>query len=81
LVGQRFLFRDCGPDEMFMSVCVVTTVAIVMFLKNFWPYVIIFLNVCLVITVAIDMMLTDFGPYGINLINVCVIITVSIVMV
>jgi hypothetical protein len=50
LVGQRFLFRDCGPDEIFMSVCVVTSVAIVMFLKNFWPYVIIFLNVCLVIT-------------------------------
>jgi hypothetical protein len=53
-----------------MDLCLVTAVAMVMFLRNFGTYGIMFMTACVVITVTMVMLLRNFGPYGIILMTV-----------
>jgi hypothetical protein len=57
------------------DVCDVITVAMVMLLRGFEPYVIIFMMcvcVCVVISKTMVMLLTDFGPYEMLFMTMCV---------
>lgn len=47
LVGDRLLLSDIGPYGIFMNVRVVIIVAMVILLRDFWPYRIILMTVCL----------------------------------